>query len=65
MPQSRPLTRPVTIMIHEQAYDSLRLAAKDKCKGSVSKYIRLLLYAKLVSDGKIPLTFMEALYGPK
>lgn len=59
---SKPLTRPVTIMIHEQAYDSLRQAAKDKCKGSVSRYIRLLLYTELVSKGKIPLTFMEALY---
>lgn len=59
---SKPLTRPVTIMIHEQAYDSVRLAAKDKCNGSVSRYIRLLLYTDLVRTGKIPLTFMEALY---
>lgn len=57
------MTRPITILIHEQAFESLRTVAEEKTKGSVSKYIRLLVYTELVHQGKIPLGFMEQLYG--
>jgi hypothetical protein len=48
-----PLTRPVTITIHEPMFLPLKSLAEDMTEGSVSELLRLLLYNALLSKGKI------------
>jgi hypothetical protein len=60
-----PLTRPITITVHEQVYDAIKEAADAKTKGSVSKYLRLLLYTDLVENKHLPISFLEGLYAPR
>lgn len=48
-----PLTRPITILIHEPIFPLLREIAEEKHDGNVSDYIRLMLYTELITQGKL------------
>lgn len=48
-----PLTRPVSLTIHESMFEPLQKAAKDETEGSVSEWIRLRIYAQLLNKGYI------------
>lgn len=48
-----PLTRPVSLTIHESMFEPLQKAAKDETEGSVSEWIRLRIYAHLLNKGYI------------
>lgn len=48
-----PMTRPVSLTIHEPMFMPMLKLADDKYDGSVSELLRLLLYAKLLELGYI------------
>lgn len=48
-----PLTRPVSLTIHESMMEPLRKMAEDRTEGSVSEMIRLCIYAELLNKGYI------------
>lgn len=58
-PVSVPLTKPITIVIHEQIFPSLVILAADLAKGSISKTIRLLIYTELLRRGLIDMALIE------
>lgn len=51
--QKVPLTRPVSLTIHESMFEPLQRAAKDETDGSISEWIRLRIYAHLLNTGRI------------
>ena len=57
-----PMTRPISLVIHEQAYEALRSLAEETTRGSVSRYIRLQIYKSLIEQRKLPMSFIEELY---
>jgi hypothetical protein len=48
-----PLTRPISITIHEPVFPLLQQVAEEDCNGNISEHIRLLIYADLVTRGKL------------
>lgn len=48
-----PMTRPVSLTIHEPMFMPMLALADLKCDGSVSELLRLLLYAELLKEGII------------
>ena len=48
---SLPLTRPISLTIHEPVYELLLTAAEEDSHGNVSDYIRILVYLDLVRRG--------------
>jgi hypothetical protein len=56
-----PLTRPVTITIHEPMFIPTKLLAAEMTQGSVSELIRMLLYNALLKSNKITADDMRGL----
>lgn len=52
-PSKMPMTRPVSLTIHEPMFMPMLALADLKCDGSVSELLRLLLYAELLKEGII------------
>lgn len=48
-----PLTRPISIIIHEPIFPLLQEVTEDEYNGNISEYIRLLIYVDLVIRGKL------------
>lgn len=48
-----PMTRPVTITIHEPMFEPMKRLAEQYANGSVSELLRMLLYSKLMDRGLI------------
>lgn len=44
-----PMTRPVTITIHEPMFEPMKRLAEEYANGSVSELLRMLLYSKLMN----------------
>lgn len=58
------MTRPVTIMLHENIYEALKTAAEQDTAGNVNRYVRVLIYTKLVASGVLDAaTLMEVYTG--
>lgn len=53
MSQPLPMTRPVTITIHEPMFEPMKRLAEQYSNGSVSELLRMLLYSKLMEKGFI------------
>lgn len=47
-PSKIPMTRPVTITIHEPMFEPMKRMAEEYANGSVSELLRMLLYSKLM-----------------
>ena len=60
---SIPVTRPITIVVHEQVFPQIRSLADEMCHGSVSRAVRLLLYAEMLRRGLIDMSLIRELDG--
>lgn len=58
-----PVTRPLTIMIHEQAYEAIKIASQRVGQGSMSHFVRSILYYKLYEVGIFSNEFLGMLDG--
>lgn len=47
-PTKLPMTRPVTITIHEPMFQPMKQMAEQYANGSVSELLRMMLYSKLL-----------------
>lgn len=56
-----PLTRPISIIIHEPVFPLLQAVAEDECGGNISEHIRLLIYMDLVTRGKLTTKLLKEL----
>lgn len=48
---SIPLTRPLSLTIHEPVYPLVITAAEEDHKGNISDYVRTVIYLDLVRRG--------------
>lgn len=49
-----PLTRPISLMIHEPVHDFIKEAAEQDAGGNMSDYIRILIYTDLLKRHLLP-----------
>lgn len=56
-----PLTRPISIIIHEPIYPLLQEVAMEDCEGNISEHIRLLIYSDLIVRGKLTQKLLKEL----
>lgn len=63
MTKSAPLTRKISITIHEAAYEPLQRLAMQDTDANVNKTIRMIIYQELIRRQLITTAQLASLYG--
>lgn len=58
-----PMTRNLSLVIHERVYPSLRDYAEEKYDGNINLAVRLLVYAELIKSGHLNIELVKEISG--